>query len=64
MGGLEERYYYNCPYCMARIWTTIDLTAGAGQSFTEECGVCCRPVVVHVALGRRGVKGFAAEPES
>ena len=64
MAGLEECYYFDCPYCTSRISTTIDRTAGTQQSYTEDCEVCCRPVKIHVALNEEGVAGFAAEPDS
>ncbi len=61
---LEERRYFDCPYCMTRISTVIDLGGGRNQSFTEDCEVCCRPIAIHVAIREEGIVGFLAEPES
>ena len=62
MPGLDE-HFFNCPYCMSRISTTIDPTGGRQQSYTEDCEVCCRPIAIHVAVDRGEVIGFAAEQE-
>jgi hypothetical protein len=63
MAGLEERYYFDCPYCTSRVATRIDRAAGRSQSFFEDCVVCGRPVAIHVALSDDGVAAFVAEPE-
>jgi len=34
----------SCPYCGERFETTLDCSAG-GQEYTEDCQVCCRPIV-------------------
>jgi hypothetical protein len=60
----QRQQYYDCPHCMSRISTMIDMTAGRHQSFTEDCEVCCRPIAIHVALRHEEIVGFAAEPES
>lgn len=34
-----------CPYCWEKITLLIDPTAGE-QQYTEDCSVCCQPIVV------------------
>ncbi|MDH4108534.1 MAG: CPXCG motif-containing cysteine-rich protein [Gammaproteobacteria bacterium] len=34
-----------CPYCGERIWLMLDLSAGR-QAYTEDCQVCCQPMLV------------------
>lgn len=34
-----------CPFCGERIDIAIDLSAG-GQEYTEDCQVCCQPMVI------------------
>ena len=33
----------SCPYCGETIEILIDISAG-GQSYVEDCQVCCRPM--------------------
>lgn len=35
----------NCPFCGERIDIVVDLSAGA-QEYTEDCQVCCQPMLV------------------
>lgn len=39
-----ESAFYDCPYCGEQVETTVDLSGG-DQSYTEDCQVCCRPIV-------------------
>ena len=34
-----------CPYCGESISVLLDLSAG-GQSYIEDCQVCCRPMEI------------------
>jgi hypothetical protein len=36
-----------CPYCGEWISVAVDTSAGE-QSYTEDCQVCCRPIVISV----------------
>ncbi len=40
----EEFVAVPCPYCGERLETRVDLTAGDGTSYIEDCAVCCRPI--------------------
>ena len=39
---------YTCASCGEEIVIPIDLSAGANQSYVEDCPVCCRANVIHV----------------
>lgn len=43
----------DCPYCGESFASSVDFSAGA-QSYTEDCAVCCRPIVVVVAVDDEG----------
>jgi len=36
-----------CPYCGERFRTVVDCSAG-DQEYTEDCEVCCKPIVFTV----------------
>lgn len=37
-----------CPYCGERLELLVD-PSGGDQNYTEDCQVCCQPMVVRVA---------------
>jgi len=37
----------SCPYCGEVISVQVDISAG-GQSYIEDCQVCCRPIEVQL----------------
>lgn len=39
-----------CPYCNALFDTQIDCSAG-NQQYTEDCHVCCQPIVFQIEVG-------------
>jgi hypothetical protein len=41
---------YVCPTCGEEIVIPIDVTAGAEQTYGEDCPVCCHPNVIHVEM--------------
>ena len=43
MAGLIEDWI-NCPYCAESIQVLLDPTE-AGQTYTEDCKVCCAPIL-------------------
>lgn len=43
----------DCPYCGESFESSVDLSAG-GQSYVEDCWVCCRPLVVQFSVGVDG----------
>ena len=38
-----EEIIVQCPACGEPIALDVDTTAGAEQSYFEDCAVCCRP---------------------
>ena len=39
---------YTCPTCGEQIVIPLDPSAGADQSYVEDCPVCCNPNVIHL----------------
>ena len=53
-----------CPYCWERITLALDLSAGS-QSYTEDCHVCCQPILIHLTVDEdTGRFEVQAEPEN
>lgn len=48
-----ETVAIGCPYCGEPIEILVDASAGA-QRYVEDCSVCCRPMVIDVALDADG----------
>jgi len=38
-----------CPYCGETIEIAVD-TSGGSQTYIEDCQVCCRPIVMRLAV--------------
>ena len=49
-----EEYPVDCPYCGESFTTVVDYSTG-GQSYIEDCQVCCQPIEFHVAVDVDGV---------
>lgn len=45
---------YTCPTCGEPIVIPLDPSAGAEQTYTEDCPVCCNPNVLHVEFFGEG----------
>ena len=43
----------NCPYCGEAIEVLID-PQEAGQQYTEDCQVCCKPILFNVSVDSMG----------
>ena len=41
---------YQCATCGEIIETVVDESAGAYQSYTEDCQVCCRPNALRIRI--------------
>jgi hypothetical protein len=48
MNPVEDREEH-CPWCDAPIDLSIDVSA-VPQTYIEDCGVCCAPILIRVAL--------------
>ena len=64
MSDFQEEHSFPCPSCGSVISIPIDLTAGNEQTFTTDCEICCRPMVVTVLLDESGISHFDAVKES
>jgi len=53
-----EDYAAQCPYCGEPIVLTLDLSAGS-QVYTEDCAVCCQPMLVVLQMAPDG--GYLVE---
>ncbi len=52
-------YSFHCPYCGEEISMVLDLSAG-GQSYIEDCEVCCRPIEIRYAVEQDELVSFGA----
>jgi hypothetical protein len=49
-----EEATYTCGACGEEIVIPVDPTAGSRQHDVEDCPVCCRPNLIHVAFDDGG----------
>ncbi|MGL6162027.1 CPXCG motif-containing cysteine-rich protein [Microbulbifer sp.] len=59
--GLEE-HRASCPYCGEPITLVVDRSVDM-QTYTEDCSVCCRPVVVVASEDSDGNLQLAVQSE-
>jgi hypothetical protein len=52
-------YFFTCPYCWERISMVLD-TSVRGQTFIEDCEVCCSPIQVRYTVENDAVTDFEA----
>ena len=57
--GIEEQTV-DCPFCGESIAILLDLSAG-GQSYIEDCQVCCRPMQVSFETDDLGCKDLRVD---
>ena len=53
----------HCPACGEPLELAIDPSAGT-QAYVEDCQVCCRPMLVRVAIGDDGTPDVSVESEA
>jgi transcription elongation factor Elf1 len=51
---------FTCPYCGETISMVLDLTV-SGQTYTEDCEVCCRPIEIGYNVHQGEIEGFWAQ---
>lgn len=51
---MRDEASYICDSCGEEIVIPIDLSAGANQSYVEDCPVCCHPNVIEIEVDERG----------
>jgi len=47
---LQSSHFASCPYCLEQIELIVDHSAGS-QAYTEDCEVCCHPILVKFRIG-------------
>ena len=52
-------YYFACPYCCEQISMVLD-TSVKGQTYIEDCEVCCHPIEVRYTVVDDEVCDFEA----
>ena len=62
MGMSEEQneYFFTCPYCWEPISMVLDLSI-EGQTFVEDCEVCCHPIEISYRVEEGAVTEFSSE---
>ncbi len=62
--SVPDHTQVHCPCCgeLTDIEVVPD-AAGADQDYTEDCTVCCRPMVVHITWDEDGLPSATAERE-
>ncbi|WP_159517726.1 CPXCG motif-containing cysteine-rich protein [Sunxiuqinia indica] len=58
-----ETHTIQCPYCWQNIPVTIDRSQGESE-LTEDCPVCCNPVLIKIQIGPGGEIDVQAQPEN
>jgi len=51
-----------CPYCWEQIEVVVDCSVDE-QEYTEDCSVCCRPIIVSVIIAEGEVISITAQTE-
>jgi hypothetical protein len=59
LDGVE--YFFACPHCWQQISMVLD-TSVKGQTYVEDCEVCCRPIEVRYVVEDDAVADFEARP--
>lgn len=57
---METEHFFTCPYCWQEISMLIDLSSD-GQSYIEDCEVCCHPIRITYHIDQRTILVFEAE---
>ncbi len=52
----------HCPACGEPLQLAIDPSAGS-QAYVEDCQVCCRPMLVRVAMDQDGLADVTVEAD-
>lgn len=60
--NLLEEHAISCPYCGETITILIDCSCPE-QSYTEDCQVCCRPMVIDTTVDEGGLVSVFAKRE-
>ena len=58
-----QEQFFTCPYCGERISMVLDTSAG-GQSYIEDCEVCCGPILLEIHMDGGEVTNVTAVREN
>ena len=56
----ESVIFFQCPYCFSNISMVFELYHG-GQSYIEDCEVCCRPIEIFYNVEDNEVRDFKVD---
>ena len=59
VGLLTMEHYFACPYCGEQISMVLDLSV-EGQTYVEDCEVCCNPIEISYRAEEEELSGFEA----
>ena len=57
----EVEYFFACPHCWQQVSVVLDISV-SGQTYIEDCEVCCHPIEVHYTVEDEAVCDFEARP--
>ena len=60
--SLVETVRVQCPNCWESIDVVVDCSI-ASQEYTEDCFVCCRPIILAVLVDEQGIATVEARRE-
>lgn len=60
---MTEEAEATCPYCWETITLDLDLSAGS-QMYTEDCPVCCQPLLVRLSVADDGAYAVEVQREN
>lgn len=60
MSDLVHEQCLQCPHCGEDISVLLDISAG-GQTYIEDCEVCCAPMAISFEVDEGEVSSFVAE---
>jgi hypothetical protein len=58
----EVEQFFQCPHCLEDISMIIDPSVDGAQSYTEDCEVCCRPILLSYEAENGEILDFQAQP--
>lgn len=57
---MEIEHFFTCPYCWQTVSMILDLSI-EGQSYVEDCEVCCNPIQISYAAAAFELTDFSAD---
>ena len=57
---MEIEHFFTCPYCWQTVSIILDLSI-AGQTYVEDCEVCCNPIQFRYTAEDYELADFSAD---